>query len=376
MSELDLDRPDDRVDPEADEGTTIVVRARQLATRTSGWATARFESLRERSAVVDIGMRIYERDRNAGGTLLGSALALRLFLFFLPLALLVIGLAGLLGRHGGVDGASSAVGVSGSVARQIDEAFSQSATTPWLALAAGLIGVATTGRSLTRALVLSSAMGWNLGGRQKTGVRAIGVVVGIVVGVSLMTALINHIREAAGVAVASASFLAVLAVYLVLWALLYLSLPRATTDPAAVLPGAATIALVLTSMQAVSQLYLPRQLENASDLYGALGVATVTLGWFFIIGRTVAFSFAINAVLYDAIGSVSHILFGLPVLRALPRRVPALRTYLDLDHVGDLEREPGRNTDVGENDGGVVDVTDTAPGDGDATPGRRHRTGV
>ena len=40
-------------------------------------------------------------------------------------------------------------------------------------------------------------------------------------------------------------------------------------------------------MQAVSQLYLPDRFNKASEVYGAVGVAIVTLGWFFIIGRVI-----------------------------------------------------------------------------------------
>ena len=49
---------------------------------------------RQSSLFVDIGLRLYERDRVAAGTLLGSALALRLFLFFIPMTLALVGVAG------------------------------------------------------------------------------------------------------------------------------------------------------------------------------------------------------------------------------------------------------------------------------------------
>ena len=60
-------------------------------------------------------------------------------------------------------------------------------------------------------------------------------------------------------------------------------LPRATTEPSALLPGAVIIAGTLIGMQAVSQLYLPDRFSRASQLYGAIGTTIVTLGWFFIV---------------------------------------------------------------------------------------------
>jgi hypothetical protein len=210
-------------------------------------------------------------------------------------------------------------------------------------MGAGLVGIATTGRSLTRALVLSSALSWELGGRHKIPIRAMGVVVGIVVGIALMATIMNRIRGATGVAVSTVSFVAVAAVYVVLWSLLYLSLPRATRDPGAAIPGAAVVAVVLAGLQAVSQLYLPRQVESASSLYGSIGVAIASLGWFFFIGRAMAFSFAVNAVVYERVGSVSRFVFGVPGLRAIPARSPALARYFDLD--------PGARTRRGDGDG-------------------------
>lgn len=297
-------------------------------------AKSGFQWLREHSSLADTGVTVYERDRHAAGSLLGSALALRLFLFFVPMVLLVLGLLGLLGRFSNIDSAATHVGVTGEIADHLDETLDQGAVRPWLIAGTGLIGVATTGRSLTRALVVSSALAWQLGGKQKTGVRVIGTVVGLVVGLALLSVILNRIRLAAGVAVASMSFVGALAVYVVLWSLLFLALPRGTTDPGAALPGAALVATVLAGMQAISMFYLPGQIDRASAIYGAVGVATTTLGWFFILGRTIAFSFALNAVLFERWGSASKVVFAIPGIRAIPRRYAPVARYFDLQHQG------------------------------------------
>ena len=317
----------------AADGITPRVRARgrELADR----ANATLDDLRRRITAIDVAMRIYERDKHAAGTLLGSALSLRLFTFFVPLVLFAVGVAGVLGRHAGIDSIASDVGITGSLANEIDGAFSQGATTPWLAIAAGLFGIATAGRSLTRALVLSSALSWNLGGSQKIPMRVVGVVVGSIVGVALTAAIMNRVRDASGLAVASVSFVAVALFYVVLWSVLYLTLPRGTTDPGAALPGASIVAVVLTGLQAVTQLYLPHQIESASSVYGTVGVAVAILGWFFIFGRAMALSFAVNAALYEQVGSFSSFVFGLPGLRIIPRRLPKLARFFDLGEPAD-----------------------------------------
>ena len=131
------------------------------------------------------------------------------------------------------------------------------------------------------------------------------------------------------------SLAAVMPLYLVLWSLVYLALPRKTTDPGAALPGGLIVALVLTGLQSFTQLFLPNQIANSSSLYGSIGVLLAFLGWFFILGRVIAFSFAVNAVVYERLGSVSHLVFSLPGLRDLPRRFPPVGRFFELDHVID-----------------------------------------
>ena len=254
---------------------------------------------------------------------------MRLFLFLVPLTLFAIGVAGLLGLSD-VGSFSSAAEVDGRLAREIDQAFDQNATSAALATAIGFVGIGWTGRSLTRALVMSSALSWRMGGGQRAPARVIGGVIGIVVSTAFVWAVLNRIRANAGLAIASVSFAAVAVVYLVLWTVLLLTLPRATRDPGAVLPGSALIALVITGLQAISQLYLPNSISNSSTIYGALGVTAALLGWYFIIGRTLAFAFSLNAVIYDRYGSISHLVFALPVLRQIPRRVPIVARTFDL----------------------------------------------
>lgn len=326
MNEIEQELGEDLREPGAE-----LARAPEWVRSIIERATTRLEDLRSRIAAVDIGMGIYERDKSAAGTLLGSALSLRLFLFFVPLVLFAVGLAGLAGRHLGITSAANEAGLSGSLAAEIDRAFAQGATTPWLALVGGLFGIATTGRSLTKALVLSSALSWQLGGKQKIPMRVVGIVVGMVIGTVLISVILDRIRQASGVAVASVSFLAVAALYVGLWTVLYLALPRQTSDPGSVLPGSSVVAGVLTCLQAVTQLYLPGQIDRAASIYGAIGIVIATLGWFFIMGRVIAFSFAMNAVLFERLGSVSGFVFGLPVLRLIPARWPAFAAFFDLD---------------------------------------------
>lgn len=312
----------------ASRTAALQARGRAAAERLA----ARASALRERSGIVDLGMRVYDRDREAAGTLLGSALALRLFLFFVPLVLFTVGVVGLVGRYVGYDTLSSDAGITGTIGDQIDAAFAQGTASAWFICGAGLVGMATAGHSLSRAMIVSSALSWQLGSRQRTTFGVLGSVVGLIACIGLVAALVNSIRTATGVAVASASFVLVFGLYVVLWIFVFQALPRGTTDPGASLPGALLASTALTGMQAVSTLYLPGAIERSSALYGAIGVTLATLGWIYILGRVIAYSFSLNAVIFERVGSVSGMIFSLPFVRAIPRRYARVARYFDLDH--------------------------------------------
>ncbi len=294
----------------------------------------RVEDLRARygdRALVDLGLRMYDRDREAAGGVVGAAVAFRLFLFFVPLLLVVVGLAGLLRSWLDADVLNEKAGVSGGLAAQIDSALSQPGTSRWTALIVGLVGMALTGRSLSKVLTAASCLNWQLPVRTKAPMRVIGGVIGVVVGMGLVATIVNHLRDDFGVAAAGFSFLAAFGVYALAWMVVSLVLPRATSDPGALLPGSALVGLAVAGMQAISQLYLPDKLGRASQLYGAIGATIVTLGWFFFAGRAIVFAMAVNAVVFERFGSISQVVFALPVVRILPRRSAWIRRFFDLE---------------------------------------------
>ncbi|MEZ5298447.1 MAG: hypothetical protein R2697_19890 [Ilumatobacteraceae bacterium] len=160
---------------------------------------------------------------------------MRLFLFFVPLILFSVGLAGIVARLTGYD-----VLVRrrhhGHDRRPDRHSVRAGGASAWFVCLAGLVGMATAGYSLSRALIVSSALSWKMGGKQKTTFGVIGTIVGLIACIGLVAAIINSIRVASGVAVASMSFVVVAAIYVVLWIFVYQTLPRATTDPGASLP--------------------------------------------------------------------------------------------------------------------------------------------
>ncbi len=281
--------------------------------------------------LVDVAVRTYRRDREIAGTVVGSALAFRLFLFFVPLLLFIVGLAGFLASWVDADDVANDAGVSGGLAKQIRTAFDQPGSTRWAAVLLGLFGIVSTGRTLSKVMVASSSLAWRLPATTKASLKVVGGLVGLIAAIGLVAALMNRMRAEFGLGVTGVTFLAVLAAYVLGWLAVSLLLPRATSDPGVLLPGAVLVGATLTAMQVVSQLYLPGRIGRASELYGAVGTTIVTLGWFFIAGRAMVLSMCLDAVIHERFGTISRLIFSLPILRLLPRRSARLRRFFGLD---------------------------------------------
>lgn len=323
-------------------------RIAQLSNRTRARSAVEVERARailERHRdrpLVDVAATLYERDSAVAGAVISSAIAFRLFLFFVPLLLLGIGLISQVAHLVDPEPALRAARVGGTLREQIRAALDQSGGAGWAAIALGLLGVATAGRTLSKTAVAASALAWRLPVRAKAPTRVVGSLIGLLATMGLVAAVINRVRSELGVPVAGASFALAAFVYVVAWMFVLALLPRATSDPGAVLPGALLVAAVTSMLQLVSQLYLPDKIAEASDLYGAFGATVVTLGWLFALGRAIVLGMVLNAVLNERVGTVSGVVFSLPLLRALPRHHPRVRRYFGLDGPGGAELDvPG-----------------------------------
>jgi uncharacterized BrkB/YihY/UPF0761 family membrane protein len=286
---------------------------------------------REAVAPIDVTLLFVERDRKAVGSVLGSALAFRLFLFFVPVALMFVGLLQLALTGVSANTLAEQAGIQTALATEIQEGVEQTGVGSWVALVGGAVGALWAGRSLTKVLVAAATLAWQIDPPRRTpSVRVTGGVVGLITALAIGAAIVNRVSLAAGPGLAGTSLLAVGVAYGVAWFLVSLMLPRATSDPSVLLPGAALAGLVIAGLQWFTQLYLPEKLAQASALYGSFGVTIATLGTFFLLGRVLVVAGVVNAVIWERFGSIASLVFGLPGLRRLAER-PAIARFFDLD---------------------------------------------
>jgi membrane protein len=316
-------------------------RGEAVVDRATDWVEAR----RGEVVPVDLAVEFYERDRDSFASVLGAAIALRLFLFFVPVVLLITGVIMMFAGHDGVRSLADQAGVTGNLAGQIDEATTTSKTTTWGLLLAAVWLTVWAGRSLTKVLAACSAGAWRMGGREgRATLRMAGSVTTMTFLLLITAGVMNRIKDSQGIAVITTSWVLAAVVYSVGWFLVTASLPRRTSDPGALLPGAVVVGAAISALQWFMQYYLPDKLAHTTALAGTVGASVAALGYMFLIGRVMASSLILDAVVFDRLGSVSEVVFALPVLRRIPRRFPGVARYFDLDREGIDGADPTHDT--------------------------------
>ena len=197
-----------------------------------------------------------------------------------------------------------------------------------------LSGLALTlwaGRSLARVLATCSAAAWQMhASMAKVRVRGIAALTALLFALMISTFAFSRMREIGGPAVAVAAWVAVASTVLLGWFIVQMVLPRGTTDPGAVLPGAVLMGVAFAILQWFMQIYLPAKIARTTDTMGSLAATVATLGYFFLIGRLMSATFVVNAMVYQRWGSISRVVFSAPGLRRLPARSPKLERFFDL----------------------------------------------
>lgn len=291
-----------------------------------GWCMGRLQRHPLLSWAVDLGQRIWHRDRESAGPVLGSAVAFRLFLLVVPVVLVVIGALGFLGEYAGHPDVAGSLGLSGALADGVRQALRQSGTGRLLAVASGVVGTFFAARNLAKALVAASARSWQVPPvRRGLGIRAVAGIVLCAFAMGVAAVGVNVIRSAAGVAAATISLTGASVALAVVWYVLTLALPRATTDVGALLPGALLLGVSTSLLLGVGELLLPAHIARASSLYGSVGAVVALLGWFLLVGHVMVLSLILDAVVWERHGSVTGWFFSLPGMRtaARSRRVAA-----------------------------------------------------
>jgi uncharacterized BrkB/YihY/UPF0761 family membrane protein len=232
--------------------------------------------------------------------LMASAVAFRLYLWLMPLALLTAGiLAGLSGTNAAATKtAVNAAGITGAASQEIISVLHDGDKSWWIAVVLGGFGVLWGANSLLHCLMLVHAHTWQVATPQlrlrDTVITALVFIAswfGLAT-IGAVTPRLDHVLPA-GLVVA---ILAEVALTTGVWLAVSLRLPHSRESWYDLLPGCVLFGLSFVVLHTVSRTYIPPRLEQSSQLYGALGIAGVLLAWLLVIGQVIVGAALVNVL--------------------------------------------------------------------------------
>jgi membrane protein len=273
-------------------------RAIDWSKAKAGSAGAWAVEARETHASVDVGFRLAERDKRVAAGVLAGGIAYRFFFWFLSVALVVIGALGL-GNSGRVQSALREAGVGSSLTGAVDDVSQQSQAVDWSLLIIGSWLVLWTGYTCAKALVLVHATVWDvppppLANALKASLAFTGAAVGFIAAMSGARWLRAETATPGLIAT-----LALIVVPFALWLSVARRLPHREVGWRELVPDALVVAAGVQALHLFTTLFLGPKLANATELYGALGIATTILFWFYLVGRLVLAGAMLSASLDD-----------------------------------------------------------------------------
>jgi uncharacterized BrkB/YihY/UPF0761 family membrane protein len=277
------------------------VRARLAAVRAQRESIVRRSAVeRRRHASVDAVFEMADRDVEVGGGIMAGALAYRLFIWLLPLALVLVAGLGIAADAASKSpsAAAKAVGLAGLVTQSVAGAANSSRR--WYALLIGIPVLIAASRSVLRALTVSFRLVWldaRGAGSRPTLLASLRLLV-VILALLVVSALASALRASSEL---GAGIVAVFALVpnVLLWLYLSCCLPHRTATWRELLPGAIFFGIGLEVLQVVATYVIQPLASNKQGTYGSLGVAAALLLDLYLLSRVAIGSAVVNATLWE-----------------------------------------------------------------------------
>ena len=242
-----------------------------------------------------------DRDIEVGGGIMAGALAYRLFIWLLPLALVVVAGLGVAADAASRSpaGAASTVGLTGLVSSSVASAARSSAR--WYALLIGIPVLVFATRGVLRALIVSHRLVW-LDVRGATASRptiaASLRLLAVLLGMLIVSGVATGLRSSAALAGLAAS-LVVIVPDALLWLFVSTRLPHRTAGWHDLVPGALCFGAGLEVLHIAAVYVIAPLADSKQGTYGSLGLAAALLLDLYLISRVAIGAAVVNATLWE-----------------------------------------------------------------------------
>ena len=254
---------------------------------------ARAKDAGETHISVAVPLRAAERTRRVAASALAGGIAYRLFFWLIPFALVIGGALGVADAES-TEEAIEAGGLPVAAANAVGDMARESGSASWWLLAVGLSGVIWAGYTGSKAVILIHALVWEEYPERSSGaVKMSFAFTGMALAVMLTIAATSWLHEVLqfGAVVAAALTITSLGG---LWLLVSLRLPHRAAHWKSLVPGAVLFGVGFAMLHLATLLVLIPKLERSTSVYGAIGVVTTTLFWFYLVGKLVVTAPVLN----------------------------------------------------------------------------------
>ncbi len=249
--------------------------------------------------IAETGWRVWRRDQEIAGSVLAAALAYRVFIWLLPLALVLVAGFGFTGTSF-TSHALSDLGVTNYVSQSVsDTAHSGSWIGRVAIIVSGTIVFLYETYVLLRTLRAISAFSWHMRVRpmRKPHTQVLlflGLSLALVVGLALTNKIAGALVFPLGLLLAIASLLIVPA-YVV--AISLMLLPNRAARWTAFIPGALLVYATYAVVHLLATLLVVPWVAHKQATYGVLGISAGLLFMMFVFGRVIELACSLNAVM-------------------------------------------------------------------------------
>jgi uncharacterized BrkB/YihY/UPF0761 family membrane protein len=281
--------------------TTTTARVRQRVEDVTSRASATTTAARKRYRHVETGFQTYERDKRAVGNVLAGAVAFRLFMYLLPLALALVTILGIIAGFNPSEPQQLVkhAGLGKSIIDSVATATSASKKSLWVLVPLSLYALYSGGLGVIKVLRAVHAVAWGEPvTKAKRGVSAAFGLFAVAIGVLTVALLLQWIHKHVG-GLGLAAALLTTVVYVAAWLFASRALPHGDAPWQALIPGAIVVGVGVEALHLVSLFYLGHKIASASETYGSLGAAAAIIAWLYLIGRLFVASAMLNATLWE-----------------------------------------------------------------------------